>query len=109
MVYEIKLIENSEVPLDVELLHENPQYALQVCRTIQCEFGEPFRIFRDSLEITLDRLASEAEAFAIQAVIQEENSLPSNFKHGRGGDSDLTLGANGYQHACGDILQDAIE
>ena len=49
-------------------------------------------------EISEAQLASDLKSYEIQGEREEEIHLPATYRHGRGGDSDLALGADGHQH-----------
>jgi hypothetical protein len=99
MIYELVLKENSQVPNDFECFHDNPRSALEACSAIREQFTkESIVIMRDEIEITETQLVSDLESYEIQSVMKEETHLPSTYRHGRGGDSDLALGADGNQH-----------
>lgn len=100
MIYELVLKEDSQVPNDFERSHDNPRSALEACSAIREQFGkESIVIMRDDeIEISEAQLVSDLESYEIQSVMEEETHLPSTYRHGRDGDSDLALGADGNQH-----------
>lgn len=99
MVYELMLREDASVPSDLELLHDNPRSALAVYEAIRDQFGNAvIAILRDDSRITVEELTADIESYEIRTVMEEESQLPSTYRHGRGGDSDLAVGADGYQH-----------
>jgi hypothetical protein len=99
MVYEIVLKEEATVPYDLELHHDNPRSALEVFEALRGRFGDAdVIILRDDVQISAAELASDIESYEIRTIMEEECQLPSTYRHGRGGDSDLAIGTDGYQH-----------
>jgi hypothetical protein len=56
-------------------------------------------ILRDGVQITVAQLTLDIEILEIEQVIEQDTLLPSVYRHGRGGDSDLALATDGYTHA----------
>jgi len=99
MIYEIKLKGVGVPPDDIELFHDNPLSALETFQSLQKRLGAfEVIILKDDLQITESQLASDIESYEIQIVMEEEIQLPSTYRHGRGGDSDLAVGADGLRH-----------
>lgn len=100
MIYEIVVRKEIAIPYDMELLHDNPLSALEVYKALRMQFADPsIVILRDDVQITAAALASDIETYEIRTIMEEECRLPSTYRHGRGGDSDLAVGSDGYQHA----------
>jgi hypothetical protein len=99
MEYEILLRTMTSLPNDLELLHENPLSACGVFEDLRKRYGEAdLAILREGVEITPAELASDVESYEIRRVMEEDSHLPSTYRHGRGGDSDLALGTDGNRH-----------
>ena len=98
MIYELVLKENTRVSDDLRF-HDNPRSASKACSALREQFGkDSVVVMRDESEISEAQFASDLESYEIQSVMEEETHLPSTYRHGRGGDSDLALGADGNQH-----------
>lgn len=55
-------------------------------------------ILRDGVQITVTH-SLDIEILEIERVIEQDTLLPSGYRQGRGGDSDLALATDGYAHA----------
>lgn len=98
-VYEI-IIADAAMDPGVELVHENPRTAAVVFESMRETFGsDAVAILRDGVQITVARLTHDIEILEIEHVIEQDTLLPSGYRHGRGGDSDLALATDGYAHA----------
>ena len=100
MIYEIVIKDKAAFPDDVELLHDNPRSALETVEALRERLGDVrIVILRDDTAITISQLTLDIESYDIRTVIEEESQLPATYKRGRGGDSDLAIGGDGYRHA----------
>jgi hypothetical protein len=98
MIYELVLKEDLQVSDDL-LFHENPRTASNACLALREQFGKvSIVVKRDKVEISEAQLSSDLDSYEIQRVREEETQLPSTYRLGRGGDSDLALGADGNRH-----------
>jgi len=98
MIYQLVLKEGPQVSDDL-LFHDNPRSALKERAAIREQFGKAsIVVMRDEIEISDAELVSDLGSYEIQSVMEEETHLPSTYRHGRDGDSDLARGADGSQH-----------
>jgi hypothetical protein len=98
LIYELVLLEGPQLSDDL-LFHDNPLSALKACALIREQFGkESIVILKDGIEISETQVVDDLESYEIQSVVEESTHLPSTYRPGRGGDSDLALGADGKQH-----------
>jgi hypothetical protein len=99
MIYEIKLKGVGVSPDDIDLLHDNPHSALEAFQLLQDRLGSfAVMVLKDDIQITDSELATDIESYDIQIVLEQETQLPSTYRHGRGGDSDLAVGGDGNRH-----------
>jgi hypothetical protein len=99
MIYEIVLRVETAAPYDLELIHDNPHSALDVVEVLRARLRDAdVTILRDDVKITAAELVTDVKSYEIRAVMEEDCQLPSTYRHGRGGDSDLAMGVDGYQH-----------
>jgi hypothetical protein len=98
-LYEI-LIADNDIEPGVELVHVDPRTAAVIFKSMREALGsDRVAILRDGTQITAAQLASDIETFEIAQVIEQDTLLPSGYRHGRGGDSDLAFGTDGHAHA----------
>lgn len=98
-LYEI-IIADPAIDPGVELVHDDPRAAVLVFESMRETFGsDAVAILCEGAQITAAQLASDLETCEIERVIEQDVLLPSGYRHGRGGDSDLAFGTDGYAHA----------
>lgn len=98
-LYEI-IIQDVVIDPGLELIHEDPRAASFALEFMRQTFGPTaVSVVRDGEPITAVQLAGDIETYEIRQVIEQDTQLPSTYRHGRGGDSDLAFGTDGYAHA----------
>jgi hypothetical protein len=98
-LYEI-IIADTAIDPGVELVHDDRRAAVVVFESMRETFGsDAVAILREGAQITAAQLTSDIETFEIEQVIEQDTLRPSGYRDGRGGDSDLAFGTDGYAHA----------